>query len=151
MMKKIYLILVLIIYSCKRSPNETYGDWRAIHIFHKGNAILDNNFKENKWSVQLYKTKVFYIDRASNQWVLYLDDDDEPVRGDFRVLKTSDSLDFEIYNATDKRFDGIYNRNIETDTVEQAFKNVIYYLTLKSKDTKIMAVKAKRLASNKSR
>ena len=150
MMKKNipYFITILTLFSCSTNfSDKIYGDWRAVHIFYKGNEILYNDFNKNEWSVQLYRTKIFYIDKSSNQWVLYLKgDDEEPIRGNFRLLEANKDSDFEIYNASDKRFNGIYNRHIEIDTVEQAFKNIVYYMTLESEEIKIMAVKAERLS-----
>lgn len=141
------VIVILTLVSCKTTPDETYGDWRAVHLFYNGEELLDNDFELNGWYVQLYRSKVFYIDRVSRQWVLYMyGNDEEPERGYFRTLKDIDSLDFEIYNSNDSRFNGLYSRQIEIDTVWQdGFRVAYYYLILESKEIKIMAIRNKAL------
>jgi len=145
-----YFIILFIICCCKPGSDNIYGEWRAIHVFYMNEEILNNDFEKNEWVVKFYKTKFFYLGNDPyNDFTLNLGEhDDKPVLADTRILTVNERYRFKVYNASDKRFNGVYDWHIETDTVEQAFKNVVYYLTLESKNTKIMAVKAKRLPSD---
>ena len=126
---------------------EIDGDWRVTHVIYNGQDISGNKLSDSsKWNIPLYKTKLYYIDLASKQWVLYMDgEDNEPIRGKFEIInnRLKDSINF--YNSSDPRFNGIYYNKMEYDTVEEAFKNSIYLMTLKSKEMTIMAVKPKNL------
>ena len=131
--------------SCDKNQDslEIDGDWRVTHVVSDNEDITGNILSDStKWKIPLYKTKLFYIDLPSKQWVLYIDGEEkEPTRGKFELLR--DSIRF--YNSSDARFNGLYHKKMEYDTVEEAFKNAFYFMTLESKEMTIMAVKAKNL------
>lgn len=143
-MKILVLFLVLSL-SCsqKTSNKEVYGDWRAVHIFYEGEEILKNNYKETGWFPSYNKAKRFYIHKGSMN--LYLDRHEKPIVGEFTFVE-QDSTKINIYNATDVRFNGIYQYKLEKDTVmQEGVKTAYYFLTLESEDTKIMAVRNKAI------
>src|SRR5690554_546039 len=136
------IILLFITNSCYKNQEylEVDGDWRVTHILYDNKEILGNKLSDNnKWNIPLYKTKVFYIDLPSKQWVLYIDGDDkEPTRGKFEIVKNKFQNYLKFYNSSDSKFDGLYHKKIEYDTIQAVYKKAIYLMTLQSEKMKIM-------------
>jgi len=141
--KLVLLFTFFLSFCSSASIDEIYGDWLAVHIFIDGKEILENDFEETGWFPKHYKTKPFYIMKGFQKIDLKLGwHDDPPVKADF----SNNPENFEIFNATDERFNGVYQKTIETDTVmQEGVKTVYYFLTLESERNKILAVRNKAI------
>ena len=144
----ILIISALFLYTSCGSidDKELYGNWRIYHIFYDNKEILGNDFEFEKWDVPFHRTKAFYI--MKEKWLnIYLERHGKPITAQFKIFK-NDSLNFEIFNSSDSKYDGRYSKIIYTDTINKEGISIVnFYLKLESEKTVILAAKSESLDS----